>query len=546
LQVEAVVQDAELSDVILGQNMTEGRLTVSLDKSGMQVSGPLSLGGVPLSMQWRQSFADAPKVRSLVEADIPRVVDEERALFGLDVGDVIQGPMKSTVSMVARDNGLTTLQVTTDLREATISLPEIHWQKEAGTEGTLRATIELDPDGPLAYRDIVLQAGDLVARGKASPGRDREGLGSIDLERISFGRSNLEDVSVRLDQDSIDVSIGRGTLDAEPFLNNKTGSKTVENPEPRVRDKTVLRTFEPLSIRAADLDRLYFAEERRLDHVNLELRRLRTGWETIRLSGSIPEQYWSPREAPAKTEPSPASADSTSPQAVTAELTRRYVQLSFAPDASGSGQRLLAQSDDLGALMRATNIADTVVGGRIQVTGHSEGPSPTFPITAKVAARDFVMVKAPALAKLLTVASFTGILNLLGGEGIAFQGMDGEFLLDDGLATTELMRVYGAALGITSRGKIDFDENAIDLTGVVVPAYSINNFLSKIPLLGTLLTGGEGEGLIAVVYSVEGAVENPSVSVNPLSALTPGFLRNIFSSGGSDTPPTAFPDRIDK
>src|SRR3546814_19362154 len=105
------------------------------------------------------------------------------------------------------------------------------------------------------------------------------------------------------------------------------------------------------------------------------------------------------------------------------------------------------------------------------------------------------------------------------------------------------MRIYGASLGITAKGSIDFDRDAIDLTGVVVPAYSINNFLSKIPLLGTILTGGEGEGLFAVVYTARGAVDHPDVSVNPLSVLTPGFLRNIFTdgAGSGDEPARALP-----
>ena len=120
--------------------------------------------------------------------------------------------------------------------------------------------------------------------------------------------------------------------------------------------------------------------------------------------------------------------------------------------------------------------------------------------------------------------------DLLGGGGISFQGLDGDFVLDNGVASTEQMRVYGAALGLTAKGDIDFDRDAINLTGVVVPAYSINDFLNKIPLLGTILTGGPGEGLIAVSYSVKGAVEDPQVAVNPLTALTPGFLRKIFTS----------------
>ena len=557
LQVEAAVHAGELRNVLFGQDMTEGQLQVVLDESGMELSGPLQLGGVPLTVQWKESFAENAQVRSFMEAEIPRSNDAQRARFGLDIGDMVRGPLASTVSMVTRDNGLSTLQVSTDLKDATMSLPEIHWRKDPGTDGSLSLTIQLDSSGPLAYEDIVLQAGDLVARGRATPGRDGQGLGAIDLERVAFGRSNLQDVALKLDEDGIDVAIGRGTLDAEPFLSDEeegtgeSGAPEAGEASPSAAEEAP-RRFQPLSVHAPDLDMLYFAEERRLERVNLELRRLTTGWETIRLSGSIPEQYWSPRPVPQDQQPTGEAGAAGQEATVTPELTRRYLQLSFAPDAAGSGQRLLAQSDDLGALLRATNIADTVVGGRIQVTGESAGPSPTHPISATVQARDFVMVKAPVMAKLLTVASFTGVLDLLRGEGIPFLGMDGDFVLDDGVARTELLRIYGASLGFTAKGAIDFDRDAIDLTGVVVPAYSINNFLSKIPLLGALLTGGEGEGLIAVVYNVKGKTEDPEVTVNPLSALTPGFLRNIFTSTPGEPgeePASALPEkreRIDK
>ncbi|MEQ9609747.1 MAG: AsmA-like C-terminal domain-containing protein [Kiloniellaceae bacterium] len=547
LQVAAAVKDGTLKNVFKGQDMTEAQLDVELDQGGLQLIGPVSLGGVPLTVTWQESFADAPKYRSVMEAEIPRIDDAERARFGLDIGDALQGPMKASVSMVQVPSGLTTLKVNADLAQTTVSLPEMHWRKEAGTQGSLSLTVELDDAGPLAYRDIVMQAGDLALRGSATPGAGGEGLGEIALEHVSFGRSNLQDVAVTLNDAGIVVSIGQGTLDAEPFLSGDDEEAASETVGGENADGAEPRSFEPLEVLAPNLRLLYFGEEQRLEQVNLELRRGRAGWETIRLSGSIPEQYWSPRREAAAEKLSPVSAAAGAAQPIAAELTRRYLQLSFAPDASGSGQRLLAQSDDLGALLRATNITDTVVGGRIQVTGRSAGPTPTHPIIAKVEARDFVMVKAPAMAKLLTVASFTGVLDLLRGEGIPFQGMDGEFVLDDGVATTELMRIYGASLGFTAKGQIDFDRDAIDLQGVVVPAYSINNFLSKIPLLGTIMTGGEGEGLFAVVYNVKGPVDDPAVSVNPLSALTPGFLRNIFTAGQpGDEPAAALPERRER
>ncbi len=56
----------------------------------------------------------------------------------------------------------------------------------------------------------------------------------------------------------------------------------------------------------------------------------------------------------------------------------------------------------------------------------------------------------------------------------------------------------------------------------------INTALSKIPLIGKVLTGGKHEGLWGVSYTVTGPVDKPSIGVNPLSAFTPGILRKLF------------------
>ena len=42
------------------------------------------------------------------------------------------------------------------------------------------------------------------------------------------------------------------------------------------------------------------------------------------------------------------------------------------------------------------------------------------------------------------------------------------------------------------------------------------------------------EGLLAITFKISGAAASPTLTINPLSAVTPGFLRNIFS--GLDTP----------
>jgi uncharacterized protein YhdP len=168
---------------------------------------------------------------------------------------------------------------------------------------------------------------------------------------------------------------------------------------------------------------------------------------------------------------------------------------------------------------------------------------------ARIEARDYMLVNAPILTSLLTVASLTGIVDLLSGEGITFTHLTGDVNLDDGVLTTDLVRAYGPALGLTVNGSLDFDESVADLQGTIVPAYTINRVLGGIPVLGQILTGGEGEGFLAFTYQMTGPLAEPEVKVNALSALAPGFLRGLFGlldaseAVNEEDQPRAFPDR---
>ena len=62
----------------------------------------------------------------------------------------------------------------------------------------------------------------------------------------------------------------------------------------------------------------------------------------------------------------------------------------------------------------------------------------------------------------------------------------------------------------------------------MIPAEGLNQVVSKIPLIGTILTGSQ-EGLSVANFSILGSFKDPSVSVNPLSLITPGLLKDFFS-----------------
>jgi hypothetical protein len=83
---------------------------------------------------------------------------------------------------------------------------------------------------------------------------------------------------------------------------------------------------------------------------------------------------------------------------------------------------------------------------------------------------------------------------------------------------------------------IDLDAGSCDIHGTVVPAYALNTLPGKIPLIGKLFSPEKGGGLFAMRYTMTGPFANPKVTINPLSALTPGFLREIFGLGKKAEP----------
>jgi len=63
-----------------------------------------------------------------------------------------------------------------------------------------------------------------------------------------------------------------------------------------------------------------------------------------------------------------------------------------------------------------------------------------------------------------------------------------------------------------------------------VPAYTVNTMLTKIPLVGLLLSGGQNDGVFGLSYRVHGSMSSPTLTVNPLSAIAPGILRRILGA----------------
>ena len=141
---------------------------------------------------------------------------------------------------------------------------------------------------------------------------------------------------------------------------------------------------------------------------------------------------------------------------------------------------------------------------------------------------DMQLVETPIMTRILSLASLQGLADAMSGEGLNFDEIEVPFSLDGYELSVRGGRASGSALGMTGEGEIDFGSKLVDFDGVLVPAYTANSLLADIPLIGDIFVGKKGEGIFALSYTVGGPFERSQVAVNPLSALTPGFLRDIF------------------
>ncbi len=193
------------------------------------------------------------------------------------------------------------------------------------------------------------------------------------------------------------------------------------------------------------------------------------------------------------------------------------VQGTVTPGANGRGV-LRIISADAGAVFRAAGIFARARGGAMSLLLDPVGATGNY--NGRISITNVRVRDAPVLAELLGAISVVGMLEQLGGEGILFNEVFAGFALSPNAVELRQGRAAGASLGVTMQGVYWFDNSRLDMEGVISPIYIVN-------AVGQAVSR-RGEGLFGFNYRLRGNADDPRVTVNPLSILTPGFLRDIF------------------
>ena len=470
--------DALAIDKFLGNaKLEQGALTVEADRTQLKMTG----AGVVLGAQAK---LEVTKVGQDVGALVltGNLDEAARAKLGFNSGPRLKGPVTLKLKAPLDKSGA---DVEVDLSKATLeSLGGAPW-KLAGRPGKATFQLKPAPDG-VQVNNLVIDAGALSGRGSAMFGPEGA-LKSLKLAPFRMGASD----DLKLDIEggpAVKVSLRGASLDARSVVKSLTAS-------------------EP-SRQSQDLD---------LDvKVGAVL-----GYNRERISGF---------DLTASRRGGAFTALDARGHFGSAKFTAR----------SGDAGVLLIKSDDAGALARFLDVYGKLQGGVIDLAVHenSEGARGVATI------RRFSIRDEPSLRQLQQAApprqaTARGSNSVFGADPappVSFDKLTANFTRVGGRLDVRHGVIASASFGLTTQGFIDFTKDKVDLNGVFVPLQQFNSVLGGVPLLGTLLNGGQNEGVFAINYRVTGQASNPSLNFNPLSGLTPGILRKMFGAFDGTTP----------
>jgi hypothetical protein len=184
------------------------------------------------------------------------------------------------------------------------------------------------------------------------------------------------------------------------------------------------------------------------------------------------------------------------------------------------------ETADAGALLRLIDMYPRMYGGQIWVAVDPPTQD-AAPQVGTVFVRNFVVRNEPTLARVVSNAPGANANAVEFSEArVDFTRFTGRMAVRDGV-------VRGPVVGATIEGQIDYAKNDVHLRGTFVPFYGLNNMFGQIPIVGLFLGGGSNEGLLGITYEAVGPPSSPRITVNPVTAITPGLLRKFIPSPGS-------------
>ncbi len=203
-----------------------------------------------------------------------------------------------------------------------------------------------------------------------------------------------------------------------------------------------------------------------------------------------------------------------------------YLDISMKKNNNTNKKYLEIYSDLTRPLLSEYKFFKGLSGGKLLFTSliDNEGKS-----NSKLKIENFKLINAPDLIQLLSLADLGGLVDLAKGEGLSFDLLEINMEKDKNFLKINEILALGPSMSVLMEGYSDNKNGLVSLRGTLVPAKTLNNLISKIPVIGNIVIPKEvGEGLFGISFKMKGPKDKIKTTINPIRTLTPRFIQKII------------------
>ena len=495
--VNAQTRDLQVEGALGPFTLSDGRGDISITNERLQAVGRVKANGVEGGFSWHQPFIaeQADKARLAVHgffspqniADLGQGWAASRLVGKPHVNLLINGPITKP----------TDFRVFADLQPATLTMQPLAFEKPEGVAGTVEAVVKNDAEGEIEEIRARL---DMPNHDPLRVKMKFDGpiMSALEMTPFSMGRDRNVLAEIKTVEDKRLVTLTADVLDVTRLFYG--GNPNVKLQPEKFEILPFLGAEAVMEVQASQL---VGANKVSMDDARLRAVRKNGLHEKFAMQGVF--------------------NDGTD---MLMDIERDTI----------FRRKFLVQAERASNLFRMFDWIGEMSGGSLLAQGKIYDDGDVIDgrrrdVSGRLTMTGFRARNVPILASIISLASLSGIADTLSGDGIKFEKAQGNFVFSEGRLSIKKGRMHGAAVGITLQGDYDVGTGDVDFGGTVIPSYTLNSFFGKIPIVGRILSGRRGEGVLGIGYRVSGEAGKANVLVNPLSILTPGFLRRVFEIG---------------
>ncbi len=164
------------------------------------------------------------------------------------------------------------------------------------------------------------------------------------------------------------------------------------------------------------------------------------------------------------------------------------------------------------------------LGGTLSASGKPDALVSSIRGSAEFTARDGRIYQQLTLAKILSMVNISDLVQGKGSDnrtkGLPYRSISIKAGLDSGKLDLQEVVIDSSAMNIVGQGVIDLKDSTVDLTVLVAPFNTVDQIVSKIPVVNYILQGT----LVSIPVTVSGGINDADVKLMPASAVGEGLL----------------------